>query len=43
LKWKKNKNSLCPIGTTEFDHLWCNIFELPNFEVLHHLNAHHVR
>jgi hypothetical protein len=26
-----------------FDHLWCKIFELRNFEVLHHLNAHHVR
>jgi hypothetical protein len=38
---KKSFFSLCPIKTTEFDlHLW-NLFELRNFEILHHLNAHH--
>jgi hypothetical protein len=34
---------LCPTGAVEFDHLWCKNFELHNFELLHHFNAHHVR
>jgi hypothetical protein len=34
---------LCPADSVEFDSLWCNFFELRNFELLHHLNAHHVR
>jgi hypothetical protein len=34
---------LCLAGLAEFDRLWCKMFELRNFGVLHHLNAHHVR
>jgi hypothetical protein len=40
------KKSFVPLylaGATEFDHLWCKIFELHNFELLHHFNVHHVR
>jgi hypothetical protein len=32
-----------PVGTADFDRLLCKKFELRNFEILHHLNAHHVR
>jgi hypothetical protein len=34
---------LCLAGTADFDRPWCKIFELCNFELLHHRNAHHVR
>jgi hypothetical protein len=34
---------LCPVGTAEFDRFQCKNFELCNFELLYHLNAHHVR
>jgi hypothetical protein len=34
---------LCPARTREFNRLWCKNFELCNFGILHHLNAHHVR
>jgi hypothetical protein len=34
---------LCPVGTTDFDRLLCKNFELCNFNLLHHLNAYHVR
>jgi hypothetical protein len=30
-------------GQQSFDHLLYKIFELCNFEVWHHLNAHHVK
>ena len=30
-------------GTTNFDYRLCKIFELCNFEFLHHLNAHYIR
>jgi hypothetical protein len=34
---------LCPAGTADFDRPWCKFFELCNFELLHHPNAHHVK
>jgi hypothetical protein len=30
-------------GQQTFDRPWCKVFELYNFELLHHRNAHHVR
>ena len=35
--------TLCPTRTIDFDCLWCKIYELCNFELVHHCNAHHVR
>jgi hypothetical protein len=40
---KKRFFPLCPTRTADFDCLWCKFFELCNFELLHHLNTHHVR
>jgi hypothetical protein len=34
---------LCSAGTANFDRHLCKNFELSSFEILHHLNAHHVR
>jgi hypothetical protein len=43
LKWKEKFFLLCPARIVDFDHLLCKIFELWNFELLHHHSAHHVR
>jgi hypothetical protein len=40
---RKSFFPLCPVGTIDYDHPWCKKFQLCNFEVLHHHNAHHVR
>jgi hypothetical protein len=34
---------LCPAGKAEFDRLLYKKLELSKFELLHHLNAHHVK
>ena len=34
---------LCSAGIADFDCPWCKIFQLCNFGVLHHFNAHQVR
>jgi hypothetical protein len=39
---KKSFLSFCLAGTTEFDRPLCKNFELHNFGILHHVNAHHV-
>jgi hypothetical protein len=39
---KRSTSPLCPARITNFDRLLCKKFELCNYELLHHLNAHYL-
>jgi hypothetical protein len=42
-KWKVESGKWKVAGTAGCECPWCKIFELCNFELLHHNNAHHIR
>jgi hypothetical protein len=37
MKWKEKFFTLSPVGTADFDPLWCKNFQLRNFGVLHNI------